>query len=66
MQTHTVSISQNTPIRLNDLPRLLAPYAQTAPIYVYMMAGGTIQTTRFRLREEADLLLVIAPRGIVC
>jgi hypothetical protein len=65
MQTQTVSISQNTPIRLNDLPQLLAPYAQTAPIYVYMLAGGMIQTTRFRLREEADLLLVLAPRGTV-
>ena len=65
MQTQTASISQDMPIRLNDLPLLLAPYAQTAPIYVYMLAGGTIQTTRFRLREEADLLLVLAPRGTV-
>lgn len=53
------------PVRFNELPTLLAPYAKTAPVYVYLMTGGTIQATRFRLREEADLLLVLAPRGTV-
>ena len=57
--------SSNKPIRLNDLPALLAPYAKTAPVYVYMLAGGSIQATRFPLRGEADLVLVLAPRGTV-
>ena len=55
----------NNPVRFNDLPALLAPYAKTAPVYAYLLADGTIQATRFRLREEADLLLVLAPRGTV-
>ncbi len=62
---HTRTQTTNTPVRFHDLPALLAPYAKTAPVYVYLMTGGEIQATRFRLREEADLLLVLAPRGTV-
>jgi hypothetical protein len=54
-----------TPVRFNDLPGLLGPYATTAPIYVYMMSCGNLKATRFRLREEEELILVLGPRGSV-
>ena len=50
------------PIRLNDLPTLLGPYAVSAPIYVYLMSSGNISATRFRLQDEEDLILVLSPR----
>ena len=53
------------PIRLNDLPTLLGPYAKTAPIYVYLMSCGNLTATRFRLRDEEDLILILGPRGSV-
>lgn len=53
------------PIRFNDLPALLGPYARTAPVFVYMMSCGNLKATRFRLGadDEDDLMLVLAPRG---
>jgi len=54
-----------TPVRFNDLPDLLGPYAVAAPIYVYLMTCGNIKATRFRLRDEGDLILVLGPRGRV-
>ena len=51
------------PIRLNDLPALLGPYARTAPVFVYMMSCGNLKATRFRLGDEEELMLVLAPRG---
>lgn len=53
------------PVRLNELPVLLGPYAQTAPIFVYMMRCGNLKATRLRLGadDEEDLMLVLAPRG---
>lgn len=53
------------PVRLNDLPALLGPYARTAPIFVYMMTCGNLKATRFRLGtdDDEDLMLVLAPRG---
>ena len=53
------------PVRLNDLPSLLGPYARTAPVFVYLMSCGNVKATRFRLGadDEDDLLLVLAPRG---
>jgi len=53
------------PIRLNDLPALLGPYARTAPIFVYMMSCGNLKATRIRLRDEEDLMLVLGPRGML-
>lgn len=53
------------PVRLNDLPALLGPYAASAPIYVYLMSCGNLTATRFRLRDEEDLILVLGPRGSV-
>ena len=53
------------PVRLNDLPELLGPYAKTAPIFVYMMSCGNLKATRFRLQEDDDLILVLGPRGSV-
>jgi hypothetical protein len=50
------------PIRLNDLPELLGPYAVAAPIYVYLMRCGNLTATRFRLKDEEDLILVLKPR----
>ncbi len=50
------------PIRLNDLPALLGPYAVAAPIYVYLMRCGNLTATRFRLKDEEDLILVLRPR----
>lgn len=54
------------PVRLNDLPTLLGPYARTAPIFVYMMSCGNLKATRFRLGadDEEDLMLVLAPHGM--
>lgn len=52
------------PVRLNDLPTLLGPYARTAPIFVYMMSCGNLKATRFRLGDEEDLMLVLAPSGM--
>ena len=51
-----------TPTRLNDLPSLLGPYAVTAPIYVYLMGCGNLTASRFRLKDEEDLILVLRPR----
>jgi len=51
-----------TPIQLNDLPTLLGPYATTAPIYVYLMSCGNLTASRFRLKDEEDLILVLQPR----
>ena len=51
-----------TPIRLNDLPALLGPYAVTAPIYVYLMRCGNLTASRSRLQDEEDLILVLKPR----
>ena len=53
------------PVRLNDLPTLLGPYAKTAPVYVYLMSCGNLTASRFRLRDEEDLILVLGPRGSV-
>lgn len=53
------------PVRLNDLPALLGPYAKTAPIYVYLMSCGNLTATRFRLRDEEDLILILGPHGSV-
>ena len=51
-----------SPIRLNDLPALLGPYAVAAPVYVYLRDCGNISATRFRLKDEDDLILVLSPR----
>jgi len=50
------------PIRLNDLPALLGPYAVSAPIYVYLMSCGNLSASRFRSQDEDDLILVLSPR----
>ncbi len=50
------------PMRLNDLPALLGPYAVAAPVYVYLRDCGNISATRFRLQDEDDLILVLRPR----
>jgi len=52
------------PIRFNDLPALLGPYARTAPVYVYLMSCGNIKATRFPLGDAEDLMLVLRPRGM--
>lgn len=53
------------PVRFNDLPALLGPYARTAPVYVYLMSCGNIKATRFPLPGDAeDLMLVLRPRGM--
>ena len=52
-----------TPIRLEDLPSLLGPYAKTAPIFVYLMDCGNLKASRFRLGDEGDLILVLGPAG---
>ena len=49
-------------VRLNDLPALLGPYATAAPIYVYLMGCGNLTASRFRLKDEDDLILVLKPR----
>ena len=59
------AVLPTAPVRLDDLPALLGPYAKAAPIYVYMMSCGNLKATRFRLRDEEDLILVLAPRGSV-
>ena len=51
-----------SPVRLNDLPALLGPYAVTAPIYVYLMSCGNLTATRVRQKDEEDLILVLRPR----
>lgn len=50
------------PVRLSDLPALLGPYAVAAPVYVYLMSCGNLSATRFRLKDEEDLILVLSPR----
>lgn len=53
------------PVRFDDLPALLAPYATTAPIYVYLLSSGHIQACRFQRSDEElceeDLILVLNP-----
>ncbi len=51
------------PVRLSDLPALLGPYAIAAPVYVYLRDCGNISATRFRLKDEEDLILVLSPRS---
>lgn len=50
------------PVRLNDLPALLGPYAVAAPLYVYLMSCGNLTASRVRLKDEDDLILVLKPR----
>ena len=50
------------PVRLNDLPALLGPYAISAPIYVYLMSCGNLSASRSRSQDEDDLILVLGPR----
>ena len=57
--------SVTEPVRLNDLPTILGPYAKTAPIFVYLMSCGNLTASRFRLGDEEDLILVLGPRGRV-
>lgn len=52
------------PIRFNDLPALLGPYARTAPVFVYLMSCGNVKATRFPLADDEDLMLVLRPRGM--
>ena len=52
----------SAPIRLNDLPALLGPYAVSAPIYVYLRDCGNLTATRVRAKDEDDLILVLSPR----
>lgn len=52
-----------SPVRLNDLPALLGPYAVSAPLYVYLMSCGNLTATRVRLKDEEDLILVLKPRA---
>ena len=60
---HTAALPAVTaPVRLNDLPSLLGPYAVTAPIYVYLMSCGNLTATRVRQKDEEDLILVLRPR----
>ena len=51
------------PVRLNDLPSLLAPYAVAAPIFVYLLASGHLLACRMRGNKSAedDLILVLRP-----
>ena len=53
------------PVRLNDLPSLLAPYAVAAPVFVYLLASGHILACRMRRHDaeltEEDLILVLTP-----
>lgn len=51
------------PMRLSDLPALLGPYAIAAPVYVYLQDCGNISATRFRSKDENDLILVLSPRS---
>ena len=54
------------PVRLSDLPGLLAPYAEAAPIFVYLLASGHLLACRMRRHDkelsEEDLILVLTPR----
>ncbi len=58
------------PVRLDDLPALLAPYATTAPIFVYLLSSGHILASRMRLRDDDldddDLILMLSPRRTAC
>ena len=65
MLSTTLLPAVTAPVRLNDLPILLGPYAQTAPIYVYLKRCGNVTATRFRLKDEEDLILILGPRGDV-
>ena len=57
--------SVTEPVRLNDLPTLLGPYARTAPVYVYLMSCGNVKATRFPLPgDDEELMLVLRPRGM--
>ena len=53
------------PVRLSELPGLLAPYALTAPIFVYLLASGHILACRIRRHDaeltDEDLILVLTP-----
>ena len=55
------------PVRLDDLPSLLAPYAVAAPVFVYLQASGHVLACRVRRNDaeldENDLILVLTPRG---
>ncbi len=51
------------PVRISDLPALLGPYAVAAPVYVYLRDCGNLSATRFRLKDEEDLILVLSPRS---
>lgn len=53
----------NAPVRLNDLPALLSPFAVTAPVYVYLLSCGQVTATRLRLKDSENLILVLGPRG---
>lgn len=54
------------PVRLSDLPSLLAPYAVAAPVFVYLLASGHVLAGRMRRNDaelgDADLILVLTPR----
>ncbi|MGI4788964.1 MAG: hypothetical protein ACRYFS_08945 [Janthinobacterium lividum] len=63
MPLNTMLPAVTDPVRLNDLPAILGPYATTAPIYVYLMSCGNITASRFRQKDEEDLILVLGPRG---
>lgn len=55
--------SDTDSICLSELPRLLGPYAKTAPIYVYLSSYGRLYATRFRRGEEEELMLILRPQG---
>ena len=55
--------SVKDPICLSELPRLLGPYAKTAPIYVYLSNYGKLQASRFRRGDEEELMLILRPKG---
>ncbi len=62
--------SVTQPVRLNDLPLLLAPYAKDAPIFVYMLTSGHILACRVRRHDheltDEDLILMLMPRAFLC
>lgn len=57
-------VSSEVPVSISDLPRLLAPHAALAPIYVYLMADGNALARRELLPEDdaEDLILILKPR----
>ena len=63
MPTEFLLPTVTAPVRLCDLPALLGPYAVAAPIYVYLRDCGNISATRFRSKDEDDLILVLSPRS---